>query len=262
MDYFKDKVAIITGSARGIGFATARLLGTRGAKIVISDIVEDTLSLAEEKLKEEGIEVAAVKADVTQPEDCAGLANAAVERFGKIDILVNNAGISIVSYFDECTPETCKKLVDVNVNGSINMTIAALEEVTKSKGHIIFMSSVGGIRTIPTGSIYGASKAFVRNLGDALRLELKPRGVHVGVIMPGFTTTDASKTVMKGDGSPRPIDRSPHDTPEGVAKGIAKLIEKRRREIVLTPLGIATLILQRLSPSLLDRILLGRELRN
>lgn len=262
MDYFSGKVAIITGSARGIGFAAAKLLGSRGAKILLNDITNEPLRAAEETLRSAGVEAISKTGDVSEYQDCEAVVARAVERFGKIDILINNAGLSIVSAFEECKPETCRKLVDVNVMGAINMTIAAIEHIKKSAGHIVFVSSVSGIRAIPTGSIYSASKAFLRSLGESLRLELKKYGVHVGVIIPGFTTADAAKTVMKGDGSSRPINRPAHDTPEGVAMGIAKLIENRERERVLTSLGKLTAILQRLSPSLLDFLLQNRELKN
>jgi NAD(P)-dependent dehydrogenase (short-subunit alcohol dehydrogenase family) len=262
LDYFEGKVALITGSARGIGFATAELLGRRGAKIVISDILEDALAGAEEKLSKQGIEVVASLSDVTAPAKCSSLVKLTVRRFGKLDIVINNAGVSIVDRFENCTPETCEKLMDVNLMGAIYMSLAVLGALKETKGHLVFVSSVSGIRSIPTGGLYSASKAALRSLAESIRLELKEHGVHVGVISPGFTTTEAAKTVMKGDGTPRPIDRPPHDTPEGVAKGIARLIEKRERELVLTPLGKLTALLQRLSPSLLDRILYGRELKN
>jgi len=261
-DYFEGKAALITGSARGIGFATAELMGRRGAKIVLSDVREDTLEQARNKLAGKGVEVMAKRADVTGCEDCQDLVRAALERFGKIDVLINNAGVSIVSRFDQVTPQTARKLVDVNVMGCIYMSIAGLEALKRSRGHLVFVSSVSGIRNIPTGSLYGASKAFLRSFAESIRLELAPEGVHVGVITPGFTTTEASKTVMKGDGTPRPIDRPPHDTPEGVARGIAALVEGRERERVLTPLGKVTHALQRLSPRLLDLVLAGRELKN
>lgn len=262
MDYFADKVVLITGSARGIGLATARLLAGRGAKVVISDILEDTLAQARKRLQAEGLAVAAKKADVTVPAQCEALVRAALAEFGRLDILINNAGVSIVSNFEEVKPEAARKLVDVNVMGCIHMTWAALPALKQSRGHVIFLSSVSGIRAIPTGSLYSASKAFLRSFAESLRLELRPYGIHVGVICPGFTTTDPAKTVMKGDGTPRPIERPPHDTPEGVARGIARMIERRERERVLTPLGQATAWLERLSPSLLDRILAGRELKN
>ena len=262
MDYFAGKVVLITGSARGIGFATAELLAGLGARIVLSDVLNDELAGAEKSLSEKGGEVLSMRCDVSAPEQCVNLVVAARDRFGALDILINNAGVSIVSEFAQCRPEACRKLIDVNLMGSIHMTLAALDHLKQAKGHIVFVSSVSGIRAIPTGSIYSASKAALRSLGESLRLELKPHGIHVGVIFPGFTTSDAAKSVMSGDGSARSIDRPPHDTPEGVARAIAKMIEKRERERVLTRLGKATALLQRLSPVLVDRILERRELQN
>ncbi|MFH2008521.1 MAG: SDR family oxidoreductase [bacterium] len=261
-DYFTDKVALITGSARGIGFAIAEQLGRRGATVVISDILDDTLEEAARTLADLGIDVFAERADVTDPDACEALVAATRTHAGKLDVLVNNAGISIVANFEECRPEVARKLMDVNVMGSIYMTHAALPSLKESRGHLVFISSVSGIRAIPTGALYSASKAAMRSLAESLRLELKQYGIHVGVVSPGFTPTEASKTVLKGDGTTRPIDRPAHDTPQGVALQTVRLIERRERERVLTPLGKATNVLQRLSPTLVDRILEGRELKN
>jgi len=262
MDYFSGKTALITGAARGIGFAIAEVLARRQAKIVISDILEDTLSEASARLQAQGCEVLALRSDVTVPEDCEALVCKTLERFAGLDILVNNAGVSIVAPFETCKPDVCKKLMDVNLMGAINMTLAGLEPIKRAGGHVIFVSSVSGIRAIPAGSIYSASKAALRSLAESLRLELKPYGVHVGVVSPGFTTADPRKSVMSGDGTPRPINRPPHDTPEGVAKAVAGLIERRERERVLTRLGKATALLQRVSPAILDRVLEGRKLQD
>jgi NAD(P)-dependent dehydrogenase (short-subunit alcohol dehydrogenase family) len=262
VDFFQDKVVLITGAARGIGLATAELLGSRGAKLVVTDVLDDSLQEAEEALRKKGVPVLTARSDVTDPEQCKGIVSRGLERFGTLDVLINNAGISIVAPFEECVPSVARKLVDVNLMGSIYMTLAALDSLKSSQGHVVFVSSVSGIRAIPTGSLYSSSKAALRSLAESLRLEFKPYGIHVGVITPGFTTTDSAKTVYQGDGTLRPIDRPPHDTPEGVAGGIATLVEKRERERVLTPLGKATSIMQRISPRLVDRILQGRELKN
>ena len=255
-------MVLVTGAARGIGYATAERLGRRGARLVVTDVVEDVLRRAEDTLRNLGLDVLAALSDVTDPAQCRDAVSGTLERFGELDVLVNNAGISVVAPFAECLPDTARRLLDVNLMGSIYMTLAALEPLKRSRGHVVFVSSVSGIRAIPTGSLYSCSKAAVRSLAESLRLELKPCGVHVGVITPGFTTTDEAKTVLKGDGTLRPIDRPRHDTPEGVARGIARLIERRERERVLTPLGKATAVVQRVSPGLLDRILQGRELKN
>ena len=259
---FQSISALVTGGARGIGFATAAAFGRRGATVTITDVDEPRLAEAAGLLAGQGVTALAVRADVRSSDDCRAAVAQTLERFGRLDILVNNAGISMVSRFDQCAPEPCQRLIEVNVIGSINMTLAAVDEIKKNRGSIVFVSSVSGIRAIPEGSIYSASKAAMRSLADALRIELASAGVHVGTICPGFTSSDPAKTVMTGDGAPRPINRPPHDTPEGVAAAIVKLIERRRREMVLTPMGRLTAILARLSPALLERLLLGRTLQN
>jgi NAD(P)-dependent dehydrogenase (short-subunit alcohol dehydrogenase family) len=256
------KVAVVTGSARGIGLATAALLAERGAKVVLSDVLDGPLAQAEQELRSQTADVLARRCDVSNPRDCADLVAATRERFGRLDVLVNNAGVSIVAPFADHRPETCRRLVEVNLLGSIYASLAALPELERARGHLVFVASVSGIRAIPSGALYSASKAAVRSLAESLRVELRPKGVHVGVVSPGFTTSDEDKTVMRGDGSPRPIHRPAHDTPEGVARAILGLIEGRERERILTPLGQLTATLQRLSPALLDRILERRELES
>ncbi len=225
-------------------------------------MLEETLEQARAELERQGFSAAAVRCDVSKPEDCEALVAKALESFGRLDVLVNNAGLSIISPFEQCTPETCRKVMEVNLLGSINASLAALPELKRQKGHLLFISSVSGIRAIPDGAIYSASKAGMRSLAESLRVELAPAGVHVGVVSPGFTTSEGSKTVLQGDGAPRPVNRPPHDTPEGVARQVAALIERRDRERVLTPLGQLTSILQRLSPPLLDRVLERRKLQS
>ncbi len=259
---FHGKIALVTGAARGIGLATAAALGRRGASLIITDVDETRLEQAAQLLSDQGVAVLAVKADVRFFDDCRVAVEKTLKRFGRLDILVNNAGISMVSRFDQCAPGPCQRLIEVNLVGSVNMTLSAVAEIKKVSGSIVFVSSVSGIRAIPEGSLYSASKAALRSLADALRLELASAGVHVGCICPGFTSSDPEKTVMRGDGSPRPIARPPHDTPDRVAAAIVKMIERRRREMVLTPVGKLTAILQRLSPALLERLLRGRTLQN
>lgn len=258
----QGKVVLVTGSARGIGLATAKLCAERGARIVLSDVLDEELDQAARQLRSAGHQVLARRCDVRHADACSELVQASVDCFGALDGVVNNAGISIVAPFAECRPEACRRLIEVNLLGSVYLSLAALDELERSRGHLVFIASVSGIRAIPTGALYSASKAAMQSLAESLRVELGPKGIHVGVVSPGFTTSEASKTVLRGDGTPRPIDRPPHDTPEGVAKHVVALMERRERERVLTPLGKLTAVLQRCSPSLLDRILARRELRS
>lgn len=259
---FSGRVVLVTGSARGIGAAIAERFAAAGAKIVLSDVREDLLEATAERLRARGAVVLVHACDVSDPAAVEALVSAAVARFGRLDVVVNNAGLSIVADFASTTPAAMKKLVEVNLLGSMYVTHAALEAVRAAGGSLVFVSSVSGIRAIPQGAVYSASKAALRSFAESLRVELAAAGVHVGVVSPGFTSSDAAKTVMSGDGSPRPIDRPPHDTPEGVARQVFGLVVGRERERVLTPLGKATALLQRLSPRLVDKILEGRELRS
>lgn len=254
------RVAVVTGSARGIGLATAERLAGRGARVVLSDVDEERLAAATERLRARGHEALGVPCDVADPEACRRLVEAATGRFGGLDVLVNNAGISIVAPFAEHRPEACRRLVEVNLLGAVHASLAALPELERARGHLVFVASVSGIRAIPTGSLYSASKAALRSLAESLRVELGPAGVHVGVVCPGFTESAEARTVLSGDGTPRPIRRPAHHGPDDVARAIVHLIERRGREVVLTPLGKVTAALERLSPALLDRVLEGRDL--
>jgi len=259
---WSGQVVLVTGSARGIGFAIAEAFAQGGAHIVLSDVQEDLLSAARQKLSRYPGRVFTQVCDVSDASACEALIDAAQAEFGRLDVLVNNAGISIVAEFETCRPEAMKKLVEVNLLGSMYMSQAALPLIRAQRGSLVFVSSVSGIRAIPKGAIYSSSKAALRSFAESLRVELGPAGVHVGVVSPGFTTSDGAKTVMNGDGSPRPIERPAHDTPAGVAAQVVQLVRHRQRERVLTPLGKATAVLQRLSPWLLDKVLAGRELKN
>lgn len=258
----RDRVVLVTGSGRGIGLAIAERFGRAGARIVLSDVQVDLLGAAAHRLERAGVEVLAERADVSDPADAAALVDATVARYGQLDVVVNNAGISIVADFADTAPAAMKKLIEVNLLGAMYVSHAAVEALRRSRGSLVFVSSVSGIRAIPQGAIYSASKAGLRSFAESLRVELAPAGVHVGVVSPGFTTSDGAKTVMSGDGSPRPIDRPAHDTPEGVAEQVFGLVGRRERERVLTPLGKVTAAMQRLSPRLVDKILEGRELKN
>lgn len=259
---FRDRVVLITGAARGIGFATASELGAAGARVVITDIDAERIKKADQSLRSLGVQTLACVSDVSDFQSCQSVVEQALRQWGRLDILINNAAISMVAKFEDCKPEPCRKLIEVNILGMVNMTMASLKPIETSAGHLVFVSSVSGIRAIPEGSLYSASKAAMRGFADSLRVELASKRVHVGTIFPGFTSSDPEKTVMLGNGEPRPIARPPHDTPEGVAKAIRQMIEQRRAELVLTPLGKFTSIAQRVAPRLLERLLMGRSLKN
>lgn len=257
---FDNKAAIITGGSRGIGLAIARELGGRGAKIALCARGAGRLERSRAELTASGIETIAVAADVTSPGDCRRVIDETIAAFGRIDILINNAGISMRAELAELDADACRDIVGVNLMGSIYPTLFAIAQLKQNKGSVVFTSSIAGIIGLPTASLYCAAKAGVRGFADALRCELAPDGVHVGVVYVGFTENDPEKTVAGAHGAAVSPDRPAHQTQAQVAAAFADLIKKRRRQAVLTPAGKAAHIISRLSPETVEgAIILSRK---
>lgn len=196
----KDKVAIITGGSRGIGFATAKAFLKEGAKVIITASREKTAKEAEENLKAlypEGV------VEGIYPElgcfECVKSAFADIaERYGSIDILVNNAGMSESTSFDDYTDETFDKVMDLNVKGMFNSSKGAAEWMVKrGSGVILSTSSMVSIYGQPSGIAYPTSKFAVNGFTVSLARELGPKGIRVNAVAPGITETDMMKAVPK-----------------------------------------------------------------
>jgi len=259
---FENKVALITGSSRGIGLATARELASRGAKIALNARGKERLEQARESLEREGYSVISIQADVTSPDACRDMVARTVAEFGRLDILINNAGVSMRANLEDLDPETCRNIVDINLMGCIYPTLFALPEIKKNRGSIVFTSSIAGLIGLPTGSLYCATKAALRGLADSLRCELAPDGAHVGVVYVGFTENDPEKTVIGAAGGAIPPSRPAHITQEEVAKEFAALIRNRRSRAVLSPIGKLAEYVSRVSPELVSNtIVFSRKYR-
>lgn len=251
-DDFRGKVALITGGSRGVGFALARALAARGAKVVITARGEARLEDSRRKLAESGAEVAAIAGDVGKREDADRMVEVARKNFGRLDILVNNAGVSMRGDFAELSPEVCEQVVMTNLMGCINLSRAAIGSLIESRGSLVYISSIAGLFGLPGASIYCATKKALTGLAESLRIELAEAGVHVGVVYLGFTEHDPEKRILAADGSPV-LPRPAHQTQAHAAELIVKLIANRKRQIIMTPAGLAGAAVYRLSPTLLER---------
>ena len=259
---FKGKVALVTGSSRGIGMATAREMGRRGAKVALNARGEERLEKAKAELESSGIETAIVASDVTTIEGCRDMVERTVSELGGLDILVNNAGMSMRSNLEELEPETCRKMVDLNLMGCIYATQFAIPHIKKNGGSILYISSIGGLIGLPTASIYCATKTALRGLADSLRCELAEDGVHVGVVYVGFTQNDPDKTVAGPAGKQVPHDRPAHMTWEQVGHEVCSVVKHRRRHNVLTPAGKLANFTAWLSPRTVEQaIILSRRFK-
>ena len=174
--------------------------------------------------------------DVRDPEQCRRAVEATVERFGKLDILIASAGLSMRCYFEGTALDAMTEVVKVNFLGTLNMTHFALPHVKQARGSLVAISSLTGLRGIPSYALYGASKFAIHGLYEALRLELRRDGVHVGVVYPGFVDTPLRVNVLNADGKPWPEPPAPPFRVWPVEKCVDRLIRlivKRRARTLL-----------------------------
>ena len=194
----KDKVAIITGATRGIGYATAKKFLENGCKVVIFGSKSETVSNALESLREENkdYDVKGFYPDLTNLKEVEEVFNKIKDLYGKIDILVNNAGISARESIYEYKEEDFKKIMDLNVNAVFNCSKAVSLIMKENKGGVILnTSSMVSIYGQPSGCGYPASKFAVNGLTKSLARELGKDGIRVNAVAPGIILTDMMKSV-------------------------------------------------------------------
>ena len=196
----KNKVAIITGGSRGIGFATAKAFLKEGATVIITASSPETAQKAVVQLQEKHpaakvMGISPVLSDLGSVREAFGKV---IETYGTIDILVNNAGVSESTPFMDYTEEIFDKVMDLNVKGVFNATRAAAEcMVARGQGVILNTSSMVSISGQPSGFAYPASKFAVNGLTVSLARELGPKGIRVNAVAPGITETDMMRAVPK-----------------------------------------------------------------
>ncbi len=196
----KDKVALITGGSRGIGFATADRFLQEGATVILTASTQESAdrAVAQLQAKYPDATIAGISPDLSSLSAVRDAFQQAIQKYGCIDILVNNAGVSESTPFMEYTEETFDKVMDLNVKGVFNATRVAAEcMVARGTGVILSTSSMVSISGQPSGFAYPASKFAVNGLTVSLARELGPKGIRVNAVAPGITETDMMKNVPK-----------------------------------------------------------------
>lgn len=184
-------VAIITGSARGIGLEIARTLGEADYRIVLSDVNEEGLAVAKKDLESAGMKVISCKADVSKAEDADALTNAALEAFGRIDTLVNNAGITRDGLIMRMDEDAWDLVLKINLKGTFLLSKAVVRPMLKQKcGSIINIASVIGLMGNAGQANYAASKAGIIGFTKSFAKEFGRKGIRANAIAPGFINSE------------------------------------------------------------------------
>lgn len=220
MQQLKDRIAIVTGGARGIGRETSLTFLRAGAKVAIWDVNEENAEETKKIAGELGEQISFHKVDITSYEAVTAAADEVVEKFGRIDILVNNAGITQDATLKKMTPEQWQKVIDVNLTGVFNCGKAvALKMMENNFGRIINTSSVVAHYGNFGQSNYVATKAGVIGIAKVWAKELGKYGITSNAVAPGFIATDMIATVpekvIDGITSKTPVGRL--GNPEDIA---------------------------------------------
>ncbi|MGG6359667.1 3-hydroxybutyrate dehydrogenase [Peribacillus frigoritolerans] len=186
----KDKVAIITGSARGIGFEIGKIFAENGAKVVLSDLDQNTVEKAALDLRHNGLEVIGLKADVTSEEDIIQLIKQAKDKYGRIDIFINNAGLQHVAPIEEFPTEKFELMIKIMLTApfiSIKNVLPIMKE--QGFGRIINISSINGLIGFANKAAYNSAKHGVIGLTKVAALESASFGITVNALCPGYVDT-------------------------------------------------------------------------
>ena len=220
----ENKVALITGAARGIGKEVAKKFAKNGYDVVINYVSSKTDT---EKLKKEfedlGVKVLLVKADVSNQEEAEDLVNQTINSFGKIDVLVNNAGITRDNLLMRMSEEDFDKVININLKGTFLVTKYAIKYMMKKRcGSIVNLASVVGVVGNAGQCNYSASKAGIIGFTKSIAKELASRNIRANAVAPGFIKTDMtevlSDSVKENINSQIPLKRM------GTAEEVANLV--------------------------------------
>lgn len=253
----ENAVAIITGASSGIGKEAALEFARKGVRLSLAARREAKLNEVADAVRKLGSEALVVPTDVSLKTQVDALVKKTLEHYGgRIDILLNNAGYGQLSTIEETSAKEMKDILAVNYMGTYYATAAVLPHMKqRGSGHIINISSVAGARGFPLMGAYCVTKAAQRSLTEALRIELDGTGVHASVVCPVFTETEFFDAIKnKTDASVDPPSFLTQ-TAARVAKAIVKCAENPKPEVLPFPLARVLIVLNAISPSLVDFIL-------
>jgi NADP-dependent 3-hydroxy acid dehydrogenase YdfG len=250
---FGGAVVWVTGASAGIGRELALAFAVEGAQVVVSARRVELLASLEEELCRGGYGLA-VQCDVTDEEQVAAAVEAVIVRFGRLDVAVANAGFAVTGPVERLTAADWRRQFDVNVVGLAMTARFALPHLRVSRGRLALVGSVAAMVPAPGAAAYGASKAAVRAIGQALAVELHGTGVSCTTLMPGFVKSDIGRVDRHGVFQAERTERRPARLlweTDRAARVMMHAIHRRRREHVFTGHGRVAGFLGRHWPALL-----------
>jgi NAD(P)-dependent dehydrogenase (short-subunit alcohol dehydrogenase family) len=254
----EEQVVALMGASSGIGRETALRFAERGAKVVVSARGEEGLGSLVREVRGRGGEATAVAADVTDFEQLRAVADRAVERYGRLDTWVHLAAVSVFARFEETTPEEFRRVVEIDLLGQAHGAMAALPHLKREgRGALVHVTSVVARRAVPLQGAYCAAKYGVDGLLETLRVELRREGWPIGVtnVMPAAINTPFFAKARTRLGV-KPKGFPPLYAPGVVADAILYASKKAPRDIVAGGAGKGMILGQRLSPRLMDAVML------
>lgn len=255
MSRFNNNVVLITGASAGIGAALAQEFALQGASLVLLARRKERLEEIAKIIDSTGERVLIVECDVTQDGDLEKAVILALKKFNKIDIAIANAGWSLKGNLEELNLDDYRRQWETNVFGVLRTIYATLDELKKTQGRLVIISSVKSYIALGGDSPYATSKFALKALCQSLSRELNPYGVSVTHVCPGYVATEIRRVDNQGVFQSEQSDRiSPIllRSAEQTAKQIIKAIHKRKKEQVLTSYGKLVVFLQRHFPWLVS----------
>ena len=244
----KGAVGILTGASRGLGVYIAERLAAKGVDLALAARSEDALEETAELVRLHGVKAIAVPTDVTKNRDLQDLVDRASAELGPVELLVNNAGVEQVGRFEKLSAAEIQAIIHTNVYALEILTRFVVPQmIERRRGHIVNMASSAGKAAVPYNTVYSSSKHAVVGFSWSLREELRPHGVGVSVVCPGFVSGSGMFSAWGGaQHAPKIVGTV---TPEKVAEKTIQAIERNRAEVIVSGLmGRAVDLFNAVSP--------------
>jgi NAD(P)-dependent dehydrogenase (short-subunit alcohol dehydrogenase family) len=252
----EQQVVAVVGASSGIGRETAIQFAKRNAKVVVSARTESGLASLVDEIKASGGDAIAISADVAEFEQVKSIAARTIEHYGRLDTWVHAAGTAIIAPFEQVTPEEFKRVIDVNLMGSVYGAMVAMPHLRQTgRGAFIAVSSVEARRSMPLQTSYSASKHGMEGFLDALRSELKQEGFPISItnIMPSVINTPFYNKARTKLGV-MPTGIPPYYQPSLVAEAILYTAENPTRDLIVGDVGRVIDLFQKTVPDLTDTL--------